>query len=194
MEDHATHPDPGFLKGHFVIAMPGLADPNFEMTVTCICEHSSEGALGVMVNRILPELKGKDLFKELKLEYNDRVASVMPVYFGGPVHTHEIFILHGPPFEWVGCLKVTPFLALSNTLDILKAIAMGKGPDSYLIALGCAGWGPGQLENEILQNSWVTTPALETLIFSRPVDDRWKGAMGSAGIDPTLLSHSAGNA
>lgn len=194
MEDRATYPDPGFLKGHFVIAMPDLADPNFERTVTLICEHSSEGALGVVINRILPGLKGKDLFKELKLVYNDGLTSSIPVYFGGPVHANEIFIVHGPPFEWVGCAKVTSSLALSNTLDILKAVATGKGPDSCLIALGCAGWGPGQLENEILQNSWVTTPALETLIFSSPVDDRWKGAMGSAGIDPTLLSHSAGNA
>jgi len=193
VEDHLKNPDPGFLRGHFVIAMPGLADPNFEMTVTGICEHSSEGALGVIINRILPEIKGKDIFKELKLECNDP-ALTLPVYFGGPVHMNEIFILHGPPFDWVGCLKVTPFLAMSNTLDILKAIAVGKGPASFIIALGCAGWGPGQLENEILLNSWVTSPVVEKLIFSLPVDERWKGAMGAAGIDPTLLSHSAGNA
>jgi putative transcriptional regulator len=173
--------------------MPGLGDPNFSMTVTGICEHSSEGSLGVIINRIIPELFAAQIFDELKIEQNAACGTV-PVYFGGPVHMNEIFVLHGPPFGWAGCLEVTPFLALSNTIDILKAIAAGRGPESYLIALGCSGWGPGQLEQEIKQNAWVTCPAVEEILYSRPAGEKWKEAMGVAGIDPVLLSGKAGNA
>ena len=181
------------IKGHFLIAMPGLKDPNFSMTVTSICEHSAEGSLGLIINRQIPDLTAKKIFEELNIDHLESCNEI-PIYFGGPVHMNELFVLHGPPFGWTGCLEVTPFLALSNTLDILKAIAAGEGPESFLITLGCAGWGPGQLESEILQNSWVTCPAVEEIIYSRPIDLKWKAAMGAAGVDPTLLSDTAGNA
>ena len=181
------------IRGHFLIAMPGLADPNFSKTVTAICEHSSQGSMGLIINRQIPELTGRKLFEELDIDHQ-KSSEEIPVYFGGPVHINEIFVLHGPPFEWIGCLEVTPFLALSNTIDILKAIAEGKGPEYYLILLGCAGWGPGQLEGEVMQNSWVTCPVSEEIIYSSPVELRWKEAMNAAGVDPALLSGRAGNA
>ena len=185
--------DPDIFKGHFVTAMPDLADPNFEYTVTSICEHTGSGALGIIINRVLPGISAKDIFKELNLEHKEQSAEI-PIYFGGPVHMNEIFILHGPPFTWAGCLKVSSFLALSNTMDILKAIASGKGPSSFLIALGCAGWGPEQLETEIRQNSWITCPAVEEIIFSCRVEEKWKAALKAAGVDPAMLSSKAGNA
>ncbi len=185
--------NPLSLKAQMLIAMPGLADPNFSNSVTCICEHSSEGAVGIVVNRLHPFLTAKEVFEELQMEYLPEAASI-PVYIGGPVHIGQIFVLHTQPFDWESCLFVSPFLGLSNTKDILYAIANGNMEDSYLIALGCAGWGEDQLESEIKANSWITCPASKDLIFDIPVESRWKQAMKKVGIDPILLSNTAGRA
>ena len=184
---------PVSLKGQFLMAMPNLADPNFHQTVTFICEHTSEGAVGIVVNRVHPPLSGKDIFDELKIEYLPGAESI-PIHIGGPVHINEIFVLHGPPFGWEGCRMITPSLALSNTKDILEALSMGRGPKSFIITLGCAGWGPGQLESEIKQNAWLTAPVSEDIIFQLPLEARWKGAVKKVGIDPALLSNTAGHA
>ncbi len=181
------------LKGQFLMAMPGLADPNFALTVICICEHTPEGAVGMVINQVHSFLSAKDIFDELKITYKPGTESI-PIYLGGPVHMGEIFILHGPPFGWEGCVMVTPTLALSNTRDILEAIAMGRGPESLIIILGCAGWGPYQLESEIRQNSWLTCSVSEDIIFDISVDVRWKEAVRKMGIDPDLLSNTAGHA
>lgn len=181
------------LKGQFLIAMPGLADPNFSQTVTCISEHSAEGALGIVVNRVHSLLSTGDIFKELQLEYVPEAASI-PVHIGGPVHLGEIFILHGPPFTWKGCLGITPTLAMSNSMDILEAIAGNRGPGSFLISIGCAGWGPGQLEGEIRQNVWLNSPVFEEVIFEIPVASRWEAAVRKIGISPELLTDQAGHA
>ncbi|MDM8548766.1 YqgE/AlgH family protein [Desulfobacterales bacterium HSG2] len=181
------------LKGQFLMAMPGLADPNFAFTVTCICEHAPEGAVGIIVNQVHAFLSGKDIFDELKIRYKPG-SEFIPIHLGGPVHIDEIFVLHGPPFGWRGCLMVTPFLAMSNTRDILEAIAMGEGPKSLMIALGCAGWGPAQLESEIRQNAWLTSPASENVLFNTPVEARWEEALRNMGIEPALLSDTAGHA
>ncbi len=181
------------MKAQFLIAMPGLLDPNFSQTVTCICEHTAEGALGIVVNRAHPALSAKEIFSELKLEYVAATEN-MPIYMGGPVHFDEIFILHGPPFGWHGCLQITSTLALSNTRDILTSISQGKGPEKVIIALGCSGWGPGQLESEISQNAWLTGPISDDIIFEIPEDERWNAAVKKMGIDPVLLSHTAGHA
>ena len=154
----------GSLKGQFLMAMPGLVDPNFHQTVTCMCEHNSQGAMGLVVNRVQSALTAKDIFEELKMEYASE-AEKIPIHTGGPVHIAEIFVLHGPPFDWEGSLKITPNLALSNTKDILASIALGKGPHSSIIRLGCAGWGPGQLEAEIKQKARLTVPVFEENIF-----------------------------
>jgi putative transcriptional regulator len=181
------------LKGHFLMAMPGLADPNFSMTVTCICEHADLGSVGLIINRFYPMVSCKDLFYELNLETLSDIHSI-PVYFGGPVHNNEIFVLHGPPFDWEGCFQVNSTFAMSNTVDLLDAISRGKGPKDYLICMGCAGWGPGQLESEIRQNSWITCPASDSIIFNIPVDEKWNEAMKQVGIDPSVLSNTAGHA
>jgi putative transcriptional regulator len=185
--------DPTTLKGHLLMAMPGLSDPNFAQTVTCICEHTEHGAMGIVVNRLHDGLFGRDIFEELSIACSPGRPS-LAVHAGGPVHAGELFVLHGVPLEWEATLKVTPRLGLSNTRDILEAIAGGRGPDSFLISLGCAGWGPGQLEAEIRENAWLTQPADEDLIFRLPVDTRWGEALRRIGVDPVMLSDTPGHA
>jgi putative transcriptional regulator len=184
---------PGSLKGHFLMAMPGLLDPNFSQTVTCICEHTDQGAMGIVINRILESLCAKNIFDELSIRCS-RNAEALPIYIGGPVHSGELFILHGPPFTWRATLQVTASLGLSNTSDILEAIAASRGPESFLISLGCAGWGPGQLEHEIKENAWLTQPVFEENIFVLPFNERWAAALKKMGVDPVVLSDTAGHA
>jgi len=181
------------LKGQFLIAMPSMLDFNFAHTVTCLSEHNKEGALGIVINRMIPSLKAESIFKELKLEYNRETAEI-PIYIGGPVHENEIFIVHGHPFTWEGSIQITSKLAMSNTMDLIRAIAKGEGPETFLIALGCAGWGPGQLEAELAQNAWLTCPARDEILFDYAVDERWDAAVKTLGIDPVLLSDTAGHA
>ena len=182
-----------FLKGRMILAMPGLVDPNFSMTVTCIFEHTGQGAVGGVVNRVHPSLSAKSIFEELEMDCG-RAAEDIPVYMGGPVSMGEIFVLHGPPLEWQGCLRVAPGLGMSNTRDILKSIAAGRGPETFIIMLGCAGWGPGQLESEIRGNTWLTCPFSEKIVFELPPEFRWNAAMQSIGVDPAFISGTAGNA
>ncbi|MEE4355829.1 MAG: YqgE/AlgH family protein [Desulfococcaceae bacterium] len=181
------------LKGHFLIAMPGMEDPNFSDTVLCICEHTPNGSVGVVVNRIYPSVSVKDIYQELRIDYIPEAGAV-PVHFGGPVHMNEIFILHGPPFGWEACLRITPNLGMSNTRDILEAIAMGRGPESYIIALGCSGWGANQIETEMMQNVWLSCPLSEYIIFDLSLEERWEEALRKMGINPALLSDTAGHA
>ncbi len=193
MEGSLQESKAAFLKHQFLMAMPNLTDPNFARTVTCICEHSSMGAFGLIVNRLHPFLTAKAVFKELGLQYRKEIAS-LPVFFGGPVHEGELFILHGPPLAWEGSILLSRTLSMSNTLDVLTAIAMGQGPSSYMIVLGCAGWGPGQLESEIKANAWLTGPLMEEVVFETPVEKRWEEALRKIGIDPSLLTDRAGHA
>lgn len=181
------------LKGQFLIAMPGLMDPNFYQTVTLICEHTADGAVGIVLNRVHDMLTLKNIFDELQLALETGIGS-LPVHIGGPVNTNQIFVLHGPPFDWEGCLRVSPTIAMSNTIDVITALSKGEGPKSFLISLGCAGWGPGQLESELKQNAWLTGPALEDVIFDIPFEMRWQEAVKKMGIDPALLSGTAGHA
>lgn len=181
------------LKGQFLMAMPGLADPNFFQSVTCLSEHNPKGAMGIVITRHHPEIKGKMIFDELQIR-TVVDAEKIPIYFGGPVHTNELFILHGAPFQWESSLMVTEELALTNSRDVLDAIAMDHGPAEFIISLGCAGWGPGQLESEIRGNAWVNGPFSEEIAFRTQVEYRWEAAMRQIGIDPALLSDTAGNA
>jgi putative transcriptional regulator len=185
--------DPHSLKGHFLIAMPSLMDPNFHQTVTCLCEHTVEGALGLVINRIFPELTGGAVFQELGIDCLPGQEQ-MPIYIGGPVHKGQIFVLHGPPFHWEGIHPVTDSLALSNSKDILEALARGQGPDFFMITLGCAGWGPGQLESEIMANAWLTCPLEERILFKTPLEQRWEKAARSLGVDVSLLTDAIGHA
>ena len=182
-----------YLKGQLLIAMPRLLDPNFYKTVTCLSDHTGEGALGIIVNRIFTSLSIKDIFKELNIDYRPEAAAI-PVHIGGPVHTHQLFVLHGPPFEWEACHRILPSLGLSNSRDILQAIATEKGPESFIVSLGCAGWGPGQLESEIKENTWLTTHIVEDIIFNTPIEARWNETVKQMGIDPVFLTDSAAHA
>lgn len=181
------------LKGQFLVAMPGMNDPNFSHTVTCICEHNTEGAVGITINRVHPHLSAKDIFEELKIPYTP-VAGSFPIHLGGPVHVDEVFMLHGPPFKWQGTVMITPSLAMSNTIDLLVAIAAGKGPSSAIIALGCSGWGPYQLESELGENTWLNLPLYEDIIFEMGIEQRWQESIRKMGINPLLLSGVAGHA
>jgi putative transcriptional regulator len=184
---------PSYLKGQFLIAMPLLADPNFSHTVTFICEHTHLGAVGIGVNRIDPVICAKDIFDGLKLDYTPETGA-KPIHIGGPVHGGEIFVLHGAPFHWKNGYMITPDIAICSTMEILEAIALGKGPKSYLITLGCAGWGPGQLESEIKENVWLISAADEEIIFEVPIEERWETTVKKMGIDPAILSNTAGHA
>lgn len=181
------------IKGEILVAMPMLADPNFHKTVTLICEHNQDGAMGITLDRVHPEVTGSQIFEELNISFTPE-AGAISIHLGGPVHINEIFILHGPPFHWEGCLVVSESIALSNTIDILKAIAAGKGPESFLISLGCSGWGGGQLEFELRENAWLTCPGTTDIAFETPAEEKWQKAMDVIGIDPDLLSSTAGHA
>ncbi len=184
---------PVSFKGQFLMAMPLLVDQNFYQTVTCICEYTPAGAVGIVINRVHPSLSGEDIFNELEIESIYSAESI-PIHIGGPVHIGEIFVLHGPPFGWEGCFMITSTLAMSNTRDILEAIAMGRGPKSFIVALGCAGWGPGQLESEIKGNAWMTSPIFEEIVFDMPIEERWEKAMKKVGVDPAMLLNTSGHA
>lgn len=182
-----------FLKGYFVIAMPSLADTNFSHTVTCISEHTAEGAVGIVVNKVHRELNARMIFEELDIACAPG-AEQIPVHIGGPVHYNELFVLHSASPDWRGALEINEQLALSNSRAILEAIAQQRGPSSFIISLGCAGWGPGQLEWELRQNAWLTGPCSHDIIFRLPVEMRWEKAIKQLGIDPDLLSETAGHA
>jgi putative transcriptional regulator len=181
------------LKGYLLMAMPMLMDPNFRQSVTCISEHTDEGAVGVVVNRVYEGIEGRMIFEELEIECN-AAAAALPIHIGGPVHTHELFVLHGPPLDWTDSLKINDALALSNSRAILEAIARGEGPRDFIITLGCAGWGPGQLEWEMSQNAWLVTPCSHDILFAIPPPERWESAIKRLGIDPQSLSGAAGHA
>lgn len=145
------------LKGQFLMAMPSLNDPNFYQSVTCMAEHNAKGAMGIVINRVHPEINAKMIFDELKIPAMID-AEQIPIHVGGPVHANEIFVLHAAPFTWEGSMMITSAVGLSNSRDILEAVAAGRPPRDYLIALGCAGWGPGQLESEIRGNAGLPAP------------------------------------
>ncbi|MBL0731287.1 MAG: YqgE/AlgH family protein [Desulfosarcina sp.] len=181
------------LKGKFLIAMPGMTDPNFHRSVICISEHNTDGAVGIVINNVHPVLSAKMIFKELNLDYAQG-AEKKQINIGGPVHINEIFVLHGHPFKSAQTLMVNDELAMSNSIDIIKDIALEKGPESYIISLGCAGWGPGQLENELLANYWLTSPYSKDILFDIPVEARWEESIRKIGVDPVLLLNTAGHA
>jgi putative transcriptional regulator len=187
------NPLPATFQGQFLIAMPNLLDPNFAQTVTCLSAHNDQGAMGVIINRIHEKIRTQDILAELKLACRPEIA-VQPLFVGGPVHTDEIFILHGPPLQWQGSFPISPTLALSNSIDLLAAIGEGRGPRAFIISLGCAGWGPGQLEAEIRQNAWLTSALAEDILFEMEVSARWEAAVKRLGIEPALLSATAGHA
>ena len=182
-----------FLTNQFLVAMPGLDDPNFRETVTFICEHSAQGALGIIVNRPMNVVL-EDVLKQLALKASDSDTGASPVFLGGPVQTDRGFVIHEPHGEWEATLKVTDSLGVTTSRDVLEALAAGGGPRRCFVALGYAGWTAGQLEEEMKSNSWLSVPADPRIIFDTPSELRWQAAAQLLGVDMTLLSGDAGHA
>lgn len=181
------------LSHHLLIAMPALADDNFRQTVTYVCEHGEQGALGIVVNRPLRETLG-DLLAQVGLKPATEAIASQPVYGGGPVQTNACLILHRPLGRWDSTLAVTDELGLTGSMDLLASIARGVGPTDYLVCLGYAGWGAGQLERELADNAWLTVPGRFDVLFDLPVDQRWRAAAASIGVDIDLMPSRAGHA
>ena len=181
------------LTNQFLIAMPEMADPNFGGTVVFIAEHSAKGALGLVINRPM-EIDLATLFERIDLELEIAPLATSPVFFGGPVQMDRGFVLHQPIGDWNSTVTVGSELGLTSSKDVLEAVASGGGPRRMLVTLGYAGWGPGQLEDEISHNAWLTVPASPDLIFDTPVDQRFQAAFRLLGIDPAFLAPSAGHA
>ena len=173
--------------------MPGMADPNFSTTVTLICEHNDEGALGIVINRPTP-LTMSGLFEQLSVEDPNPQAAELPVLSGGPVGMERGFVLHGSNYSYENTLAVSGDIHLTLSRDIIDAMATGDGPDKTLIALGYAGWEAGQLEGEMLANSWLNVPANPEIVFDTPFDKRWDSAARTLGIDISAMSTDAGHA
>ena len=181
------------LAGQLLVAMPGMLDPNFQHTVTYICEHGENGAIGIVINRPMNMELG-EVFEQLSLESAETNVLAQPIMQGGPVQAERGFVLHESPSNWESTTSVDQSIYVTTSRDILNDLAAGQGPDRVLMALGYAGWGAGQLEEEIRQNAWLTVPASSDLVFETPYEERWVAAAGSIGIDPASLSLHAGNA
>ena len=181
------------LTHHFLIAMPNMVDPYFAKSLTYICEHNEQGALGVVVNRPF-DLSLQALFERINLQLEPRELHKLPVYFGGPVQTDRGFVLHQPVGEWHSTLKVRDSLGLTTSKDILEAVGRGAGPAKMLVTLGYSGWAAGQLEHELGQNAWLTVEAGEQIIFDLPAEEKLPAAMELLGVDFASLSEDAGHA
>ena len=180
------------LTSHFLIAMPAMSDPNFSRTLTFVCEHNERGALGIVVNRPI-DVTLAALFRQVEIPLSDSPLAEQPVFFGGPVQFDHGFVLHRPVGAWKSTLPVGD-IGLTTSRDILEAMASGKGPGEQLVALGYAGWAPGQLEDEILRNGWLTVQADTDVIFNLPPEERYDAAMHALGVNTANLSEEAGHA
>ncbi len=183
----------GCLEGQFLIAMPTIGDPRFERTVIYMCAHSANGAMGLVVNKLVDHITFPELLRQLKIDEGPD-ADHIRVHFGGPVETGRGFVLHSTDYLQSTTLKVASDLGLTATVDILKAMAEGSGPRHSLLALGYAQWGPGQLESEIQANGWLHADAELDILFETALDQRWPRAVAKLGFDISMLSTQAGHA
>ena len=188
-----NEPSTGYLAGQLLIAMPTMTDARFERTVIYMCAHTAEAAMGLVVNRLLAAVTFPDLLEQIGIagpEVDDQIR----VHFGGPVESGRGFVLHSADFQIDGTLVVDDGIALTASVDILKAIADGGGPQQRLLALGYAGWGPGQLETEIQANGWLHVHADTALVFDGDLDKKWERAMAKLGVQIPMLSGEVGHA
>lgn len=183
---------PHYYAGHLLLAMPGIGDPNFDHSVIALCAHDEQGALGINIGAEVEGLSLRELLATFDIDGSGIVDR--PVLRGGPVEPRRGFVLHS--LDWGGqdMLQVGKLWGLSGSLDILKAIAEGRGPSRYLVALGYAGWGPGQLEAEMTRHGWFLAGGGAEIIFDTPVTARWSAAFAASGVDAALLVGSAGTA
>jgi len=181
------------LTHHFLIAMPNMADPYFSRTLTFVCEHNDQGALGIVVNRPI-DMTLQALFERLSLPIGNTEMADSPIYFGGPVQTDRGFVLHAPAGNWQSTLRVRDAIGLTTSKDILGAVGRGEGPGRMLVSLGYAGWIAGQLEHELSQNAWLTVEARDAIIFDTPAEERLPAALELLGLDYARLADVAGHA
>lgn len=189
---HMTPQKASDLSNHFLIAMPGMADPNFDGTLVLLAEHSRQGAMGLVVNRPIT-MRLQALFEGVDLELNGPSAD-LPVLFGGPVHSDRGFVLHQPDGQWKSTIAIGDSMSLTSSRDILEALAAEVGPDNWLVLVGCSEWGPGQLERELADNVWLTVGADPQIVFDTPTEQRLARSYSLLGFDPTHLSGVAGHA
>lgn len=182
------------LKGKLLLAMPGMSDPRFYRTVIFMCDHDAKGSMGLIINQSILNIPLSKLLNELHIEAKSDGALDLPVLTGGPVETARGFLLHTSDFQQSETMPVTSKFSVSGTLEALKAVADGQGPKEMIFMLGYAGWGPGQLEQEIQQNAWIIGEADHELLFNTSAEEKWDRAMGRIGVNPTMLSSVAGSA
>jgi len=182
-----------YLTGRLLVAMPQMRDPRFARSVIYMCAHSADGAMGLVVNRRVGSITFDDLLQQLNIGPNKRNDEIR-IHFGGPVEQGRGFVLHSADYLQSGSLRVDDQMALTATLDILKEMAAGGGPRRSLLALGYAGWGPGQLDAEIQANGWLSVSSDEDLVFDGDLDHKWERAIGKIGFDFSQLSSEAGHA
>jgi len=182
-----------WLTNQFLIAMPSLMDPNFYRTVTYICEHNAEGAMGIVINQAL-ELSFGDVLQEMDLQTDDELLAKRMVLLGGPVQPDRGFVIHSPLGHWESTLQVTDDIGVTASRDIITALAEQNGPERSVIALGYASWGAGQLEQELSENTWLTGPIDTAIIFDLPVAQRWQAAASLVGVDLKTISTDIGHA
>ena len=181
------------LTHHFLIAMPAMVDPHFARSLTFVCEHNDQGALGIVVNRPI-DMNLHSLLEQVDIASDNERFKAVPVHFGGPVQVDRGFVLHTPVGKWQSTLAVGAELGLTTSKDIPEAVSRGDGPAQILVTLGYAGWAPGQLEHELAQNAWLTVQAQPQVMFDLPAEERLAAAMGLLGVDYAKLSEVAGHA
>ena len=185
--------DGSYVTGQLLIAMPGMRDERFAKSVIYMCAHTEEGAMGLVLNQRLDSLTFAELISQLELD-EKHLSKDVPVHFGGPVESGRGFVLHTSDYQQDATLEVLNGVALTASVEILRAIAQGKGPQKSLLALGYAGWGPGQLDMEIRANGWLQVPSDSEIIFDIEPDTKWERAIQRLGIDPRMLSDDVGHA
>lgn len=181
------------LANRLLIALPALTDPHFARSVTLVCQHDAEGAMGVVVNRPSEYTLG-DVFQQMGIESENDALLGQIVLSGGPVHPERGFVLHDGGDGWDSTMQIGETLYVTTSRDILEAMAGGEGPSHAVVALGCAGWGAGQLEQELIEDSWLTVPMDPGLLFATPLGARWQAAAGSIGVDLTQMADHSGHA
>ena len=184
--------DATYLTGSLLLAMPGMGDPRFDHAVIAMCVHNDEGALGIGIGAIRPGLGLHALLTDIGIDPG--AAPDAPIHLGGPVEQQRGFVVHSPEWDAPGTLTVGPDWSLSASLDILRAIAEGRGPARWLVALGYAGWGEGQLEGEMRQHGWHAAVGHSRVVFDTPAETRWQATWRAEGIDPAHLAAATGRA
>jgi len=183
---------PAYLSGQYLLAMPGIGDPRFAKAVIAMCAHDDRGALGIGIGHIVPQISLHELLGQLDIEAGK--APDVPVHYGGPVEPQRGFVLHSQDWGGEDSVLVGKRWTLTSTLDVLRAIAEGRGPSRFVVSLGYAGWGEGQLDEEMTRHGWFVTPGSDSLLFETQADARWVRGFADAGIDARLLTPITGNA